>query len=158
MAIFLIFSPTSTHLHPLQVENCDSNSRHVVDEDGNGKLRLEMVKTSTCRLWPHKYQHRYITNVRTRALWALNARQFAHLSCILLTSSQCNISPSTYVFFILLYLQLLFICSILGTIFYGYFFSFHLLHMAEFNQLLKRVMQAVTKNGMYSKVCSFCYH
>ena len=29
------------HLHPLQVENCDSNSRIVVDEDGNGKFRLE---------------------------------------------------------------------------------------------------------------------
>ena len=27
------FSPTSSHLHPLQVENCDSNSRLVVDED-----------------------------------------------------------------------------------------------------------------------------
>ena len=43
MAIFLHFSPTSGHLHPLQVENCDSNSRLVVDEDDNGKLRLERV-------------------------------------------------------------------------------------------------------------------
>ena len=32
MAIFFNFSPTSSHLHPLQVENCDSNSRLVVDE------------------------------------------------------------------------------------------------------------------------------
>ena len=38
MAIFIIFSPTSNHLHPLQVENCDSNSRLVVDEDDNDKL------------------------------------------------------------------------------------------------------------------------
>ena len=37
MAIFFNFSPTSTHLHPLQVENCDSNSRLVVDENDNGK-------------------------------------------------------------------------------------------------------------------------
>ena len=44
MAIFFYFSPTSNHLHPLQVENCDSNSRLVVDEDDNGKLRLERVK------------------------------------------------------------------------------------------------------------------
>ena len=44
MAIFFNFQPTSTHLHPLQVENCDSNSRLVVDKDGNGKLRLERVK------------------------------------------------------------------------------------------------------------------
>ena len=32
MAIFFNFSPTSNHLHSLQVENCDSNSRLVVDE------------------------------------------------------------------------------------------------------------------------------
>ena len=37
MAIFFTFSPTSNHLHPLQVENCDSNSRLVVDEDDNVK-------------------------------------------------------------------------------------------------------------------------
>ena len=48
MAILLIFSLTSNHLHPLQVENCDSNSRLVVDEDDNGKFRIERVKlTST---------------------------------------------------------------------------------------------------------------
>ena len=45
MAIFLNFSPPSSHLHPLQVENCDSNSRFVVDEDDNGEFRLERVKT-----------------------------------------------------------------------------------------------------------------
>ena len=32
MAILFNFSPTSNHPHPLQVENCDSNSRLVVDE------------------------------------------------------------------------------------------------------------------------------
>ena len=41
--IFLHFPPTSSHLHPLQVENCDSNSRLVVDENDNGKFRLERV-------------------------------------------------------------------------------------------------------------------
>ena len=44
MAIFFNFLPTSNHLHLLQVENCGSNSRLVVDEDDNGKLRLERVK------------------------------------------------------------------------------------------------------------------
>ena len=44
MTIFYNFSPTSNHLHPLEVENCDSNSRRVVDEDDNDKLRLERVK------------------------------------------------------------------------------------------------------------------
>ena len=43
MAIFFNFSLTLNHFHPLQVENCDSNSRLVVDEDDNGKLRLERV-------------------------------------------------------------------------------------------------------------------
>ena len=43
MAIFFNFSPTSNHLHPLEVENCDSNSRLVVDEDDNGKFRPERV-------------------------------------------------------------------------------------------------------------------
>ena len=44
MAIFFYFQTASNHLHPLQVENCDSNSRLVVDEDDNGKFRLERVK------------------------------------------------------------------------------------------------------------------
>ena len=41
--IFFNFSLTSDHFHSLQVENCDSNSRLVVDEDDYGKLRLERV-------------------------------------------------------------------------------------------------------------------
>ena len=44
MAIFFNFSPSSNYLHRLQVENCDSNSRLVVDEDDNGKFRTEKVK------------------------------------------------------------------------------------------------------------------
>ena len=46
IAIFFNFSTTLNHLHPLEVENCDSNSRLVVDEDDNGKLRLERVKNA----------------------------------------------------------------------------------------------------------------
>ena len=41
IAIFINFSLTSNHLHPLQVGNCDSNSRLVVDEDDIGKFRPE---------------------------------------------------------------------------------------------------------------------
>ena len=44
MAISFNFSPTSNHLHPLSVKNCESNSRLVVDEDDNGKFGLERVK------------------------------------------------------------------------------------------------------------------
>ena len=42
--VFFHLSPTSSHLHSLQVENCDSNSRLVVDEDNYGKFMLERVK------------------------------------------------------------------------------------------------------------------
>ena len=43
IAIFFNFYTTSNHLHPIQVENCDSNSRLVVNEDDNGKFRPERV-------------------------------------------------------------------------------------------------------------------
>ena len=46
IANFFYFSSTSGHLYPLQVENCDSNSRLVMDEDDNGKFRLERVKSN----------------------------------------------------------------------------------------------------------------
>ena len=48
MAIFFNFSPTLNHLYPLQVENCDSNSRLEVEEDGNGKFRVERFKHIIC--------------------------------------------------------------------------------------------------------------
>ena len=41
MVIFFIFAFSSNHLHPLQVENCDSDSRLVVDEDDNVKSGLK---------------------------------------------------------------------------------------------------------------------
>ena len=44
MTIFFNFSPTYNHLHPLQAENCDS--RLVVDEDDNGKLRFKGLKSN----------------------------------------------------------------------------------------------------------------
>ena len=47
MVFFVNFSPTSSHLRPLQVENCDSNLRLVVDEDDNGKFRPERVKVNS---------------------------------------------------------------------------------------------------------------
>ena len=48
MAIFFNFSLTSSHIYPMQVENCDSNSRLAVYEDDNGKFRLERVKVAKC--------------------------------------------------------------------------------------------------------------
>ena len=41
MVIFFNFSLTLNHFYSLQAENCDSNSRLVVDEEDNGKFRLK---------------------------------------------------------------------------------------------------------------------
>ena len=58
MAILFNFSPTSTHLYPLQVENCDSNSRLVVDEDENGKFKLERFERQNMRSSQSPYSER----------------------------------------------------------------------------------------------------
>ena len=47
MVIFFNFLTTSSHLHPLQVENCGRNSRLVVDEDDYGRFRIEKVNRYT---------------------------------------------------------------------------------------------------------------
>ena len=44
MAIFFNFYPIPSHLNQLQVENRDSNSRLVVDEDDNVKSGLKGLK------------------------------------------------------------------------------------------------------------------
>ena len=54
MVIFFNFSPTPNHLHPLQVENCDSNSRLAVDEDDIGKFRLQRVKHQDLQIFELK--------------------------------------------------------------------------------------------------------
>ena len=60
MTIFFNFSPKSNHVHSLQVKNCDSNSRLVVDEDDNGKFRLQRVKPPDT-MWSVKQQIKAIT-------------------------------------------------------------------------------------------------
>ena len=58
MVIFFNLSPTSNHFHSLQVENCGSNSRLVVNEGDNGKFRTERVKALiyfyNCEPWRPK--------------------------------------------------------------------------------------------------------
>ena len=49
LAIFFNFTPTSNDLHSPQVENCDSNSGLVVDEDDNDKFMLERAKESVTK-------------------------------------------------------------------------------------------------------------
>ena len=63
MAIFFNFSPTLNHLHPLQAENCDSNSRFVVDEDDNGKLRLERVNYHSYRVFITYLLYYFVINI-----------------------------------------------------------------------------------------------
>ena len=58
MEIFLNFSPTSSHLHPLQVENCDSDSRLVVDEDDHDQFRLTRVKAQ-CQYYVAGHSYSY---------------------------------------------------------------------------------------------------
>ena len=43
--IFVHLLLTSSHLHPIQADKCDSHSRLVVDEDYNGKFRAERVNS-----------------------------------------------------------------------------------------------------------------
>ena len=45
MTILFSLPPTSSHLNPQKVENCDSNSRLVVDECDNGKFRPDGVNS-----------------------------------------------------------------------------------------------------------------
>ena len=51
MVIFFNCSPTSNHFHPLQVGNCDSNSRLVVDEDDNVKSGLKGLRRWNIFMW-----------------------------------------------------------------------------------------------------------
>ena len=43
---FFHLPPNLSHLYPLQVENCDSNSRLVVDEDDNDTCIFRLEKVS----------------------------------------------------------------------------------------------------------------
>ena len=49
MVFFFNSQTTSYHLHPLQVDNCDRNSRLVVDEDDNVKSGLKGLINRTYR-------------------------------------------------------------------------------------------------------------
>ena len=54
MTIFCNFYTTSSHFHPLQVENRGSNSRLVVDEDDNGKFGFQRVKGLERRIYQRR--------------------------------------------------------------------------------------------------------
>ena len=63
ITIFFSLPPTSSHLNPLQVENCDSNSRLVVDEGDNGKFRPERVKALKYIYLKQKIKNKFTINV-----------------------------------------------------------------------------------------------
>ena len=54
MAIFFNLPLISGRLHPRQVENCDSNSRLVVDENDNGNVRVKSLKLHNLHFHPLK--------------------------------------------------------------------------------------------------------
>ena len=59
IVVFFNLSPPLNHLYPLQVENCGSNSRLVVDEGDNDKFMLERVKVLDCR-FAHSFKKRHL--------------------------------------------------------------------------------------------------
>ena len=70
MAIFFNFSPTLNHLHSLQAENCDSSSRLVVDEDDNGKLRIERVNYHSYRVFITYLLYSFVINIDHLIIYA----------------------------------------------------------------------------------------
>ena len=92
MAIFFNFLLTSNHFHLLQVENCDSNSRLVVDED-YGKLRLERVNTN-CSADELMFRS-FRLEVRTLGLYAaFNDEKY--FICIKLNYSNISLSTTSH--------------------------------------------------------------
>ena len=67
---FSHLSLTSSHLHPLQVENRDSNSRLVVDEDSNGEFRLDcLLEAFHLRNTPEKNISVFYMYIFLQILW-----------------------------------------------------------------------------------------
>jgi len=64
------------------------------------------------------------------------------------TQQRYATKPTYLLTYLPLCAQLFVAMSVLGTMFRGYFFAFHLLNIVNNNQLLKGVIQAVTQNGL----------
>ena len=58
MVIFFNFSLTSSHLLPLHVDNCDSNSRLIVDEMTMVNSGLKGLTNTFCKRWPLEISHK----------------------------------------------------------------------------------------------------
>ena len=71
MAIFLNYIKSSSSHHSLQVENCDKNSRLVVNEDDNGKFRLERVKHVNSSVY---YKFRILTSYISGSMYISHKR------------------------------------------------------------------------------------
>ena len=122
MVIFLNFKTISSHLHPLQVENCSSNSRLVVDEDEYCKFRIERVKKKNLIFSPGKFnpltlKHFCIQTMQTdlkKSYLALSASfkyrsmlwVYGHLTSFILSvwgvnsPKNCKIITVCYAFFL----------------------------------------------------------
>ena len=93
LTIFFISSPTLSHFHPLQVENCDSNLRFVVGEEDNGKFRFERVN-GVCNI-SIIYQttiYPYLIIWAVFNIWFCTAYKYNTYWCLPLTYTKCNYS------------------------------------------------------------------
>ena len=59
----MIFNPLRVIFINYEVENCESNSRLVVDEDNNGKLRLKKVNHHQCIAKIDLISHIFTTDI-----------------------------------------------------------------------------------------------
>ena len=100
MAIFFNFSHTSTHLCPLQGQNCDSNSRLLVDDDDNGKFRLERFNIH-CSMF--NVDNSIISNSLQVSMWTI----FLEKNTKTINDFSENTPPPTKSFFFKLERQLL---------------------------------------------------
>ena len=89
MAIFFNFSATSSHLHPLQVENCGSNSRLVVDEMTMVNSGSKGLMSSVCivneRDQRNYHQIAFCLNKTTRDIMVIYVHIHVFTICFLST-------------------------------------------------------------------------
>ena len=82
------------HLHPLQVENCDSNWRLVMDEDDNGEFRIGRAKHLYAPHFLTRYTHTDNATFREKTLFP---HQMIHTLCGQIERYHCLLNIRTYV-------------------------------------------------------------
>ena len=131
MTIFFNFSLTSNHLHTLQVENCDSNSRLVVDENDNGKFRLERVNwTSVTKCFTNVMSFSFVWNL---------LESVYNLCCFSNTREECHVVNDLNLLRIIK-LMLRAMCIETETSFFQLFFRGILGHIAQNSRIIETLI------------------